>query len=212
MSQIGTGIGLDSTPQADQICPEKGANMRVVLAILAFFAAVSSLPAKAAIWTFAIEGVVTGQTRLTDIAFGGPFERFFNESYVYSNVIQIQSFATSGVFNEVYPLLPCGNLPQHGQRAPYHYCFYSGTLAFSGNAIVGSGLRVHADGAGCNAFCGVDTDLTAPAFSATFLYSSDGSAPVPEPTTWAMMLIGFGMAGMALRKVPLRPAAIRVRQ
>lgn len=174
--------------------------MRVVLAILALIGAFTSVPAKAAIWTFAIEGVVTGQTRLTDIAFGPPFEQTFNESYVYSDTIQIQSFAAGGTFNEIYPLLGCGNLPQHGQRAPYHYCFYTGTLSFSGNAIVGSGLSVHADGAGCNSFCGVDTNLTAPVFSVNFLRSSDGSAPVPEPATWAMLLLGFGVVGAAMRR------------
>jgi len=34
-------------------------------------------------------------------------------------------------------------------------------------------------------------------------------APVPEPATWAMMILGFGIAGYGLRRrKALRPLAI----
>ena len=42
------------------------------------------------------------------------------------------------------------------------------------------------------------------ASSNAVLYRTGASA-VPEPATWAMMLIGFGAAGMSLRRRP-RPA------
>ena len=33
---------------------------------------------------------------------------------------------------------------------------------------------------------------------------------VPEPTTWALMITGFGLAGAALRRRKLAPVPIRV--
>jgi hypothetical protein len=37
-------------------------------------------------------------------------------------------------------------------------------------------------------------------FSNAALYTTGSGGGVPEPTTWAMMLVGFGAAGFALRK------------
>jgi hypothetical protein len=38
-----------------------------------------------------------------------------------------------------------------------------------------------------------------PGFAVTYIFISD-SAPLPEPATWALMIAGFGAAGMALRR------------
>ena len=57
-----------------------------------------------------------------------------------------------------------------------------------------------------------------PAYS-TFFFTSNGdsadgyrinsiSAAVPEPATWAMMIAGFGLAGLGLRRNRRRTAAI----
>ncbi len=48
----------------------------------------------------------------------------------------------------------------------------------------------------------VDGDETA-----TYSFNADVSA-VPEPATWATMIVGLGIAGFALRR---RPQAVRVR-
>jgi hypothetical protein len=37
-------------------------------------------------------------------------------------------------------------------------------------------------------------------FSNAHLYTTNNTPPVPEPATWAMMLVGFGAAGTALRR------------
>jgi hypothetical protein len=51
--------------------------------------------------------------------------------------------------------------------------------------------------------------LSAPTFSISFIRSSDGVAPIyipaPEPATWAMMLVGFGLIGFAMRRRANQP-------
>lgn len=42
-------------------------------------------------------------------------------------------------------------------------------------------------------------DTSIPGSSALVLYGGDGTA-VPEPSTWGMLLLGFGAAGFALRR------------
>lgn len=42
----------------------------------------------------------------------------------------------------------------------------------------------------------IDTRLTAGSFTVRQIIP----APVPEPTTWALMILGFGMAGWAMRR------------
>ncbi|MES3028474.1 MAG: PEPxxWA-CTERM sorting domain-containing protein [Pseudomonadota bacterium] len=44
----------------------------------------------------------------------------------------------------------------------------------------------------------------------TNLQITDGWSPTPEPETWAMMIIGFGMAGAALRRPGLRRGTFQV--
>jgi hypothetical protein len=39
-------------------------------------------------------------------------------------------------------------------------------------------------------------------FSNAVLYTPGGTGMVPEPATWAMMLIGFGFLGAAMRRRP----------
>jgi len=45
-------------------------------------------------------------------------------------------------------------------------------------------------------------------FSNAVLYTTGGTPPVPEPATWAMMLLGFGAAGTAMRRSRRRNATI----
>ena len=45
-------------------------------------------------------------------------------------------------------------------------------------------------------------------FSNAALYTTGGTPPVPEPATWAMMLLGFGAAGSAMRRSRRRTAMI----
>lgn len=45
-------------------------------------------------------------------------------------------------------------------------------------------------------------------FSNAVLYTTGGTPPVPEPATWAMMLLGFGAAGTAMRRSRRRAAQL----
>jgi hypothetical protein len=52
-----------------------------------------------------------------------------------------------------------------------------------------------------------DVDLASTANPAVFdgFLTFNNASPVPEPTTWAMMLLGFGAVGYSMRKRPSRP-------
>lgn len=45
-------------------------------------------------------------------------------------------------------------------------------------------------------------------FSNAALYTTGGTPPVPEPATWAMMLLGFAAAGTALRRSQRKTAKL----
>jgi hypothetical protein len=73
---------------------------------------------------------------------------------------------------------------------------FGGSTGFTGNG----------ETAGVLEFAGTFTSLsftdTVPEYWHGFTVGIDGAAPsaVPEPATWALMLIGFGMVGFAIRK------------
>ncbi|MDB5680922.1 MAG: hypothetical protein JWO16_727 [Sphingomonas bacterium] len=52
----------------------------------------------------------------------------------------------------------------------------------------------------------IPTGLTVSSASGVFLTTPAASGAVPEPATWAMMLIGFGMIGATVRQRGRRPA------
>lgn len=54
--------------------------------------------------------------------------------------------------------------------------------------------------------------LTAPTFTADFLDASGGPAPVPEASTWVLMLVGFAGIGWGMRRgrVPLAVSPCRM--
>lgn len=82
----------------------------------------------------------------------------------------------------------------------------SSTLAGFDNSrvsVLGQDLRI--DWGGLNYANGTTLNLD-------FTFVRDGTGAVPEPATWAMMIVGFGLVGAASRRrraVP--PAALNVR-
>jgi hypothetical protein len=66
---------------------------------------------------------------------------------------------------------------------------------------------------GARSGIGFFTRESGTATAATFQVFQISPAPVPEPTTWAMMLIGFGAVGGAMRRASkaakIQPIAVR---
>lgn len=171
--------------------------------VAAFAALFSALPANATAWFFDISANVTALTRITDINFADTgFSRFYTDNFHFTGSGIADAFSGSGTVNEIHGKTGCGAPFHEDQRAPYQYCSFSGTLTFSGNQVFGTNLKVYEAGSGCGGFCGVDLFGSAPTFSVTYRGSDSGpgAAPVPEPATWAMMLVGFGLAGAAVRR------------
>lgn len=184
--------------------------MRFGMIVAAFAALFSALPANATAWFFDISANVTAQTRITDINFVDTgFSRFYTDNFLFTGHGIVDAFSGSGTVNEVYGKTTCGAPGHEDQRSGYQYCTFSGTLTFVGNQIFGTDLKVYEAGSGCGGFCGVDLFGSASTFSVTYRGSDSGpgTAPVPEPATWAMMLVGLGLAGAAMRRRSWKPLA-----
>lgn len=178
--------------------------MRFAIAAAALAAACLAVPAQAAVrlYQYAISATVTGtQTVYNPNQIGcngggpnslyclspGPYSEAFTDLFV-----PLVSEDGTGTFN-------------------YGGCVSLG--CYSGTIIGGFNPD------GTPNFSGVDFSFlyqsiphykygTAPTFAAR-LISVDGVAPVPEPATWAMLMLGFGGIGAALRRrrhAHLKPA------
>lgn len=182
--------------------------MRVVPLLAASAAVLSPIPAQAAIWTIAIQAHVTGTSFVTGRnPDNSPFSATYNDDYAYYDTLDVDSFTGSTTISPPGSTAGnCGNLPgaHPGQLSGYRNCTFSGTLSLVGGQFVGTGLTIFAAGVGCNFSCGVETHLSAPTFQVTFLSSAGGPPPLPEPSTWLMMILGFGLTGYAMRKRQVR--------
>jgi hypothetical protein len=77
---------------------------------------------------------------------------------------------------------------------------FTGTVVSIGNGdLAGSNLTYTL---GARSGIGFFTRESGTATAATFQVFQISPAPVPEPTTWAMMLVGFGAVGYSMRKRP----------
>lgn len=68
------------------------------------------------------------------------------------------------------------------------------TASFQGDS--GQGTQCTPGPVGCRRTVGTAFTQT---LVGSFVSSSDATVPVPEPTTWAMMIVGFGAVGVAMR-------------
>ena len=87
-----------------------------------------------------------------------------------------------------------GYIPGCGLRQ----CSYSAT---PGGSFSAGGLYGVGDPVVMFSLSGPATFVTA---SVDTLFLSVGYTPMPEPATWAMLLLGFGMVGAAMRHRPIR--------
>lgn len=101
---------------------------------------------------------------------------------------------------------PNGELRFSGQDRGFNTTTVS--LFFNGGTLIGDslvGLTQLSPFCPTGNLCRTDTfSYTASSFAVTLTDSRTGTsqilAPVPEPTTWAMMLLGFGAIGFAMRR------------
>ncbi len=194
--------------------------MRIAVAI-ATIAALSAQPLAAATWTFKIGANVTGTTfGYREYCDNGPVEECLEPldgpfSGHLSTIIALPSF--DGVATFDYGSAYDGII--HVGDLSFDVWDVRGTLGLSADgSIIGSMLNFYGMwsvgdwGAGCSRAypCTTwNTRASAQSFQATFLRSDDGPGPLPEPSTWAMMLIGlFGLGALLRRGRITEPRAL----
>ena len=78
------------------------------------------------------------------------------------------------------------------------------TLADWGDLLGGTVLGIGVGNGGCPGNCSnfsaFADNLTLNTDQATFSYDFQAAAAVPEPATWAMMIMGFGLVGASMRR------------
>lgn len=136
----------------------------------------------------------------------GPQTFSFTQPTYFSQTATVMQFtggnATSATF--CFPGSPCGffGLPASGHELRINSLGGSAIYTFSGFPFTMNGVNVATSGtnAGTLTVTGSPTTTEPP------------TSAVPEPTTWAMMLAGFGTVGFAMRRrrkgAPRAPYAV----
>lgn len=78
--------------------------------------------------------------------------------------------------------------------------YYSGTINFSNGVLTGRDLTYSYENPGVRTVTVGSSYVRATAST----FSVAAITAVPEPGTWALMLLGFGVVGASLRRVPRR--------
>lgn len=184
--------------------------MRIAFAVLAFAAAAA--PAQSAVTSFTFSqggfgggGQITGSFVGNDINGNGQLSSFDNEisdfTVSYSGDATVGAFTLgfSDLFGLIYdlggPLLGDGRIGEGegivAENATFSYLVGAGPLA---------------NGAAClnGAVCGQVSQADAVTSSAQLVVVA--TPAIPEPSAWAMMIIGLGVAGAAIRARRKSPA------
>lgn len=176
--------------------------MKKYLALAAGMVLLSSTQASAAQYSFSFT---------TTSAFFGPDQNgsgIFTTSDTSTTVEGRTAFAITGISGQINNVAITGLTPESVSLIPTYYYFTEGPTFLNG-----TGVRFDAD-----PFKGISffaQDLTADPYrirgNGTILAfvdaSSDAIPGVPEPATWAMMLVGFGVVAGVARRDRRRTAA-----
>ncbi len=168
--------------------------------------AMASVPATAATVTFG-EVAIANQTAVTN-----QYQSYgFTGSNLYYYVDSRDTFDGKGVSGTANPsdfnfLTPISNLSIDyvtlGTLGSASLSVFSGSTLLSSFAITGTSGNVNASrtisGSGITKLS--FTSANPGYFTISTLRFTQSSGAVPEPATWAMMLIGFGAAGYAMRR------------
>ena len=170
--------------------------MRKLFAAVAFAASmIASAPANAVVYTidFTFGGLGSGDATLTTAG---------DASAGYSLVT-----ALTGTFNgNALTLLAPGTFPQPVSVANDNlFTTTSPFFDFNGLSVSGGGSLYNLYSSGSANFVCIGTTTTnCSTISATVSLRQQGA--VPEPATWAMMIVGFGAVGLGVRRARARKA------
>ena len=168
--------------------------MKTLLALSAAIAALSSTSASAAVFNFTFDSTSTflggpQSIRGTFTTSDTPVSRFGQTALVITGISgTINGTAITGLFD----------IPNN----PYYY-FTTGPTFLDGSGVrfnAGAATNIaffHQDGVAADQYR-VNGNGTVSAFGPAT--SSAATAAVPEPATWAMMMLGFGGMGFAMRR------------
>lgn len=159
-------------------------------------AMISSSASAQQLWDFSITVNATG-TRSSYSTLEGTKYEPFSETFTFQR--SLYPFETTTNLNSAY------NSPFLDPLGLGFRFSLNGLLTLRDGQITGSGFDYYGYNFNCISSGGtagcVDYRLFAPTFSVAYVGSPSGSAPpVPEPTTWAMMLVGFCAIGATMRR------------
>ncbi len=168
-------------------------------------ACVCAAPVSAAIWTFDVSGIfaMTGQ-QTTQVCTGGVpscyVTEIANRDVMATYRVSVNTASPGGtIFNSTSSFGGWSFDPSRSYVG-IDYAVIPNNVLFTSAYFTGD-LNAHfpcfPGYVGC-----VNNGASAPARSLgwAFISSSDATAPVPEPATWAMMIGGFGLTGAAMRR------------
>lgn len=165
--------------------------MRKSVAIMAACLFGMGSPAGAALVQLNINGTLVGTETIILCGIGAPCS--------YPSPTLGQSYAT----NFMQSLMPF-DLKEGDNDFSYGALsgigLYSGTINYTNGVLTGRDLTYSYENPGVRTVTVGSSYITASAGT----FSVAAIAPVPEPGTWALMLVGFGVIGSSLRRAPRR--------
>lgn len=181
--------------------------MKVLLTAAALAISIFSIPVHAAIFVIAYSANVNGTQSVYDPSQIGCAGQ--PASSVYCTGVGPYSETISGTITLIGST-PVGNFGEGNSRSPFG--FRTGTIIGSvTQGISGINFTIDRDQAGGTFF----QHGTAATFTARLVSIDEqpAPAPVPEPATWAITILGFGAIGWSLRRAnkPARNRRVRVR-
>ncbi len=169
--------------------------MRKSLAITAACLFGMATQASAAMTQLSISGTATGTQSTIACGIGAPMSCYTSNP----GGVQSQSYTS----NFMQTLLPI-DLREGDNAFTYGALsgigFYSGTINYSNGVLTGRDLSYSYENPGVRTVTVGSSFINASARS----FSVAAVTAVPEPGTWALMLIGFGAIGATMRRAPRR--------
>ena len=166
---------------------------------IAALTALASAPVSAAPYNFSFDTTSTG-------FFGGPFQTIRGTFTTSDTAVQISgqtAFAITGISGTINNVAITGLFAAPGD--PTYYYFASGPTFLDGSGVrfnAGAAQNIaffHQDGVPADQYR-VNGNGTISAFGTASSSLAAATGAVPEPAAWAMMVLGAGAVGVAMRR------------